>query len=218
MGCAALTVLTSCAYVSNRMRNGIGICLASVAVLVACVSPQPSSPSPWPSLERERSLDWALLHRCGDVYLSRTPEEKTIETLERRGIELLIDLRDPAVGRDDPVRSTAIELGLDHVALPMPDPGFPSDDQVDEFLAQLAEAADRPLLVFCERGSTSAMLFAIHRAIAIGVDLELAIEEALGAGMKAGAAENFVRDQVERLSIASDTGGVLPVVPEPPSS
>ncbi|QDU69926.1 hypothetical protein [Engelhardtia mirabilis] len=133
---------------------------------------------------------------CGDLYLAANLTPDNLDVLERRGVVTLIDLRPADV--IEPLLIRALQLGLRPVSLPV-DQELPTDAQVDRVLAEIALERDGLLLLTCQTGSRSAIFFAIYRSVVDAVPVEIALEQARSAGMKPGAPEKLVRDQVERL-------------------
>lgn len=175
--------------------------LPLILVLTGCASFDERTTRVPDRLERDVDLHGTLAFRCGDYYLTETPSTRALETLERRGVSIVLDLRDPAAAIDDPVRVEAQRFGLEYVQQPLQRGGWPSDDYIDELVAEIDAFDGRIGLVFCDRGTNTAMMFAIFRASVIGVDADQAVEEALKVGMPAGESEAFVRGQIERLKL-----------------
>ena len=118
----------------------------------------------------------------------------------------VLDLRELPAGPEDPIRAGAEELHLTYEQLPVPALLLPDDATVDRFLQLVDGIDEHPILVFCERGTNTAMLFAVQRVVALGVDLDVALEDALKVGLRVEEAEGFVRGQVERLMGPPDLG------------
>jgi uncharacterized protein (TIGR01244 family) len=156
--------------------------------------------------EPERA-DLGNLSRCffaDGVYVCSQPDGDALELAARRGVSLVIDLRtsDSVAEGDVDLARVARDLGLRYERAPLRSE-LMDDAQVDRVLAFLADPARGQVLMFCESGAKSAMLFAIHRAVALDVPIEVALEDARGAGMKPGASENQVRRQIARLQASA---------------
>jgi len=152
----------------------------------------------WPPVEETELGEMVNVHAAGPIWFGGAPEKADLDLAARRGVEVVIDAATPAERPDYDVEDLCVRLELEVVVLGVDDTGV-TNDQVDEFLRCLEPAGEGEVLLFCGNGDRSAMLFAIHRAVQIGVPLEEAIYEARRAGMKPGGPEDFVRDQVDRL-------------------
>ncbi|MEZ5979167.1 MAG: sulfur transferase domain-containing protein [Planctomycetota bacterium] len=134
--------------------------------------------------------------RCGDVYLATAPDESAFELAARRGFALVLDLRSESAVREASMARDVRRLGLDYVRVAI-EPSALDDAAIDEVL-RMIEAANGPVLLFCDQGTRCATVFAVYRAVVQGVDLETALEDGRFVGMKPGT-EEAVRAQVTRL-------------------
>lgn len=138
----------------------------------------------------------------GPIWFGGAPCRQDLELAERRGIERVIDLSSSSeVPRCD-VSSTCKALGMEYLKAAAEGESERCDEAVDLVLGWLESGSARPTLMFDGTGGRCASFIAIHRAVAYGVPLEEALVEARRAGMKPGDPEEFVRDQVERLTTA----------------
>lgn len=136
----------------------------------------------------------------GAVWFGSFPAAADLDLAHRRGIKTVIDLAGSGDVEDYDVAAACQQLGLRYVPIELECRDCLDDSMVDRVLAELRDAHEEPLLLFCTNGSRAAMVFAIHRCIDDGVQLEQALTEARRAGMKPGSPERFVKRQVERLS------------------
>ncbi len=136
----------------------------------------------------------------GAFWFGSVPSEDDLDLAERRGIRTVIDLSGPDEAPEFDVASVCATLGMRFVPIDLECRDCLDDGLVDQVLAELREAHDEPLLLYCTNGSRAAMVFAIYRCIEDGVAIEQALTEARRAGMKPGAPEHFVRRQVDRLT------------------
>lgn len=139
----------------------------------------------------------------GQMYLGSVPGPEELELAARRGVGLLLDLRQ-SPAPDPALALQARDLGMEYAHAPI-DPEQLGDGEVDRALTALAAAEDRPALLFCETGSRAAMVAALFRIERQPDSLERAIEDARRAGMKPGSSESALRRQAARL-IAGDIG------------
>lgn len=167
----------------------VAFCLSLVA---ACASAPPSS-----GLHMDAALDLHNGARHGAYVFSGQPSPDDLERLAEQGVTRVVSLRAPEEdeGFDEP--AVCQELGLHFVQLPF-DPARSDEAAVDAILNEFRHGPADGTLVHCGTANRVAMVFAVHRVIDQGVDLEQAIRDAKAVGMKAGAAEDFVRGEVAR--------------------
>jgi uncharacterized protein (TIGR01244 family) len=189
--------------------------LALILGSLACAGPR-SETLPAAAAEPELA-DLGNLSRCflaDGVYVCSEPDGDALELAARRGVDLVIDLRAPSgidVEGVDLARA-ARDLGLHYEHAPLRSE-LMDDAQVDRVLAFLSDPVRGQVLVFCENGAKSAMLFAIYRAVTLDVSIEAALEDARRAGMKPGASENQVRRQIARLQASAAISASSAIVP-----
>lgn len=142
----------------------------------------------------------SMLNVCvaDQIWFGGRPSPEDLELAKRRGIASVIDLcsADPADG----VRERCEELGLVYLTVPIKTASTTPPGTVDFVLSNLVKSDGTPTLMFCENGGVSATFFAIYRVVHDGVEVQEALIEARKAGMKPGAPENFVVEQVARLT------------------
>ena len=144
----------------------------------------------------------AGLTRCylvDRIYVCSKPDAEALELAERRGVEVVIDLRD--VIPDDPeafdIARGVRDLGLRYEWIPFQS-GLIEDEAVDQVMDQLTAEGRGQVLVFSETGARGAMLLAIYRTSVMDVSIGRALEDARRCGMKPGASEDQVRRQIVR--------------------
>lgn len=135
-----------------------------------------------------------------DLWFGSAPDPGALRLARRRGVERVIDLS--PVARAD-LALVGAEVGLEWTSIPFrtagPPPKATWDQEVDQVLALLQEP--QGALMFCEDGSLSAALFAVHRVIAVGLPLEEALAEARDAGLDSEVGGALVRAQVARIGL-----------------
>jgi uncharacterized protein (TIGR01244 family) len=184
------------------LRRSLAPWLMLWLALAGCVNTQPRREGGTSELRRETDLGEALCFQCGDLYVAGTLDADALATLGRRGVKAVVDLRVGVLEPSDPLRVQARSLELEYLRLPLEDREIPGDEAVDALLEVLDRLRGRQVLMFCERGTRVAILFAIYRVVGQGVGLDQALGEARQIGMKPGPPEDFVREQVERLGLA----------------
>ena len=170
--------------------------LASLLALGACRAPEAQGVSDWPPMVAGEMGSMDTVAYAEELWFGSAPDADALRLARRRGVERVIDLC-PRGGPD--LRAVAEGVGLAWVAIPIPVEAA-ADGTVDEVLAALR--APQRTLMFCSEGDVSAALFAIHRAVQVGVPLEAALQEARRAGLDPDPGEALVRRQVARLSAA----------------
>lgn len=174
--------------------------LAAATLLAACGSPPKQAPAPaYPPLEVAELGSMRNVSTSAGLWLGGQPTAKDMDLARRRGVERVIAL---GSAREVPfdLPGTCRSLGLECHLLGLPPGEPPPDAAVDRVLALLAEEPRRDTLLFCEDGSRSAALVAVHRVVNVGLSVEDALAEARRAGVRTVQAEEFVREQVARLS------------------
>ncbi len=175
--------------------------LLHLAGLASCGSDRAARPALDPELEVRRA-DMAGLTRCylvDRIYVCSQPDAEALELAERRGVEVVIDLRD--VIPDDPeefdIARSVRDLGLRYEWIPFQS-GLIEDEVVDRAMDLLTAEGRGQVLVFSETGARGAMLLAIYRTSVMNVSISRALEDARRCGMKPGASEDQVRRQIVR--------------------
>lgn len=174
----------------------LALCLA----LAACrTSPRAAEDPGYPPLEVAELGAMHNVSRSGEVWFGGAPGDADLDLAARRGMVRVIDLSttDEAVECD--VAAVCREQGIEYL-----DPGRDEREllrgaTVDLVLHEIVRANGKPVLLFDGNGARSAAFVAIYRVVRQNVPLEVALVEARRAGMKPGAPETFVREQVERL-------------------
>jgi uncharacterized protein (TIGR01244 family) len=179
-----------------------GLLLAALT-LAGCQGAGPKEAAAVVHLEPAKFGGLKSCFQWGEMYLGSVPGPEELELAARRGVGLLLDLRQ-APGPDRDLALQARDLGMDYIHAPI-DPEQLADAEVDQALAALEDAGDRPPLLFCETGSRAAMVAALFRIERQPDSLEASIEDARRAGMKPGTSESALRRQAARL-IAGDIG------------
>lgn len=146
----------------------------------------------------------------GSAWIGSRPGVKDLDLAARRGIVAAIDLACTPNAASRDLESACAVHRIEYVPVGL---GFENGGRgeitggdVERVLGELRRRAGKPHLFFCAHGDRAAMLFAIHRVLDADVPLEQALVDARRAGMKAGRSESFVREQVERLSVARGQG------------
>lgn len=171
--------------------------LPLIALAPACVTlDDVIDPPPTGGLQTADLGGMSNVTVCGNVWMGCEADAKDIGIAGRRGIRTVIDLR---TNTDVDIRSCAEKEGLEYLRLEF-DASRPDPDAVDLALETMLEAdrEGQSILMLCDSGARSAIVFAVHRVIQEGVELEVALEEARRAGMKPDS-ELVVRQQVRRL-------------------
>ena len=114
------------------------------------------------------------------VYRSAQPDAVTLRAAREQGLRTVVVLRTKVPAEE---RSTASELGLDLVHVPMDGSKMPTIEEVDRALAVILEPAKRPVLVHCAHGEErTGAVMAAYRVVVEGWDPADAEAEAVGLG------------------------------------
>jgi len=179
-------------------RQTLVLALLSLAA-AACQSPQrESAPPDFPPIEASELGTMHNVVVSEGLWFGGRPSLADLDLAKRRGIGRVIDLCLASETEGLDLRGESSRLGLEWLEVWLEGDEIP-DESVDQVITALGLDDGVRTLMYCGDGSRSAMFFAIHRVVNIGMPVEAALVEARGAGMHPGAAEAFVRDQVERL-------------------
>jgi hypothetical protein len=150
----------------------------------------------------------------GDWLGGVSSSERIAEDLElasRRGVEVVLDLRDPGERASLPLDVYTGALGLSLVAVDLvggasggagPDTNLPvTEAGLDRVRALLETPGRRRVLLLDDDGTIASMIYAIHLAADEGVDGDTALRAARATGL-GGDGEAFFRDQVARIRAA----------------
>lgn len=179
-----------------RIPSWLGLLLAGLT-LAGCQSASSTEAAAVVHLEPAKFGGLKSCFQWGEMYLGSVPGPEELELAARRGVGLLLDLRQ-SPAQDSALSLQARDLGMEYAHAPI-DPEQLSDGEVDRALTALAAAEERPALLFCETGSRAAMVAALFRIERQPDSLERAIEDARRAGMKPGSSESALRRQAARL-------------------
>lgn len=135
----------------------------------------------------------------GRLWISETPGPAQLEALQRRGVALVLDVRDTDALKDDQLESGCSARGLQYSRLYRVENDQLTDSLVDRLLAVLKQRKGESMLLVGDDLCTAACLLAVHRIMNEKIPLHAAIAEARLCGMKPGDPETFVRRQAVRL-------------------
>ena len=123
------------------------------------------------------------------------PTAEHLAHLADQGFELIIDLRGQEEERGMDEKSTVEALGLQYMALPIPDRASLNWNTAAE-LDALLESTEGKVLVHCRSGNRVGSLFALRAALSP----EVSMEEALAIGRVHGmtSLEDHVRPLLEQ--------------------
>ena len=139
------------------------------------------------------------------VWIGSLPQPADLDLARRRGISVAIDLSLPEEEPGYDLSGTCATHRIAYLHLGSRKNEI-ADESIDRVLAEVRRLDRGPVLIFCTDGSRAAVMFAIWRALDGGIGVEEAIVEARRSGMKPGASESFVRQQVARRARRADTG------------
>lgn len=108
-------------------------------------------------------------------YRGAQPKEEEYGQLASLGVKTIIDLRDDP---KDYAQTTAKQVGLKYINLPMSDKDYPAIDAAEKFLSLVNDKNNQPVFVHCAGGRhrTGAMT-AVFRMKIQGWDVEQAYDE-----------------------------------------
>lgn len=143
-----------------------------------------------------------LFHLVDENYNRGTqPLRGGIGTLARLGVKTLVDLRSIYDHTDD-VKAAAEIAGLGYEWVPMSVWDPPTDEQANQFLSLVTDAAKGPFFVFCADGlNRTGEMTAIYRVAHSGWSVEKALDEAdqLGFNPYYYTLRNYVWDYARKF-------------------
>ncbi len=120
----------------------------------------------------------------GNIYVAGTPTEQELASFKKRKGAVVLDLRaiDELGNCSEP--ATVAKLGLQYNRV-----NFAKDPKIDpQVIADIdkavAQAHEKPILLFCKTGNRAAAWLAIHMVREEGRSLESALSVARGLGLK----------------------------------
>jgi protein tyrosine/serine phosphatase len=152
-----------------------------------------------------------LFHRVDDNYVRGSqPQRGGIATLARLRVKMLVDLRSVYDHTED-VRAAAEAAGLGYRWIPMSVWTPPPDEEANEFVALVTDAAKGPFFVFCADGlNRTGEMTAIYRVAHDHWSVERALDEAdeIGFNPYYYSLRNYVWDYARRFrpSAVPETG------------
>lgn len=189
----------------SHLPSSLFVHLAAIGLVIvagtSCRSSRSSqAPAAYPPVVSSDFGGMRNVSVAGPIWLGAKPSEEDLELARRRGICQVIDLTRSDEEKPTGVASICERLELEYIDADLPDAPLPTPESVDLVLECLAADELAPTLMFDGTGGRCAIYLAIHRIIKWQVPLEEALMEARRAGMKPGEPEQFVREQVERIT------------------
>lgn len=137
------------------------------------------------------------LHELDGVYLAGQPKEADLALLAERGVRTVVNMREASepIGYDE--RAAVEAAGMTYVHIPWKGPDALTDDVFATYREQFA-TAERPVFVHCGSSNRVGALWAAHRVLDSGLELEAAVAEAKRVGLRSKEYEEKARDYVER--------------------
>ncbi len=158
---------------------------------LACRTAEP------PVLESASLGSIQRVHAFGDVWLASQPTPSDLEAARAAGVRAVVNLRAPTEPLEFDERRLALNLGMTYS-----NPGFGSPAELsDEVFASALEALDDargPVLLHCSSANRVGPIWIARRVLEDGVDVEVAVQEALRIGMRTPEYEQLARDYVRR--------------------
>ncbi|MDQ5870656.1 MAG: protein tyrosine phosphatase family protein [Acidobacteriota bacterium] len=125
------------------------------------------------------------------------PKPGELAALKKEGFRTIINLREPAEYDAESEAAEARRLGLGYISIPVRT-AEPKDEQVDAFLAALADRKVFPAFAHCGSGNRVGAFWMIARVLVDGWDIEDAEREAVIVGMKSANLREFARKYICR--------------------
>ena len=141
------------------------------------------------------------VHLFGKTLLCGQPTPEELAQAKARGIAVVITLREPTeIDWDE--RQVVEKLGLKFHQLAFSSPDTLTDAVLDQSLQLLAKSTQQPVLLHCGSANRVGAIWAAHRALNDGLEIEDALEEAKEVGLRVPALADKVKDYVRRKQTA----------------
>lgn len=127
----------------------------------------------------------------GSFYIAGQPNAADWEAIRAAGIVRVVNLRAASELAYDE-EGVARAAGLEYVQVPF-SPEALTDRDIEAFVAAMAGARGRPVLVHCGSGNRAGAAWALYRIRHDGLDLDSALAEGRAAGMKSPKLEETIR-------------------------
>jgi protein tyrosine phosphatase (PTP) superfamily phosphohydrolase (DUF442 family) len=137
------------------------------------------------------------VHLFGKTLLCGQPTAEAFAQAKARGIAVVITLREPSeIDWDE--RQVVEKLGLKFHQLSFSSADTLTDAVLDQSLQLLAKSAQQPVLLHCGSANRVGAIWAAHRVLNDGLEMEDALEEAKEVGLRIPALADKVQDYVRR--------------------
>ena len=131
------------------------------------------------------------VHAFGKSLLCGQPDPDEFAQAKRRGIEVVITLRETSEINWDEA-SVVRNLGMEFHSLGFRSPDSLSDELLDKSLQLLADAESRPVMLHCASANRVGAVWLAHRVVNDSVPIAQAREEAREVGLRTPAYEEKV--------------------------
>ena len=148
-------------------------------------------------LESARLGNTPNVHRFGPTLLCGQPTASDFAEAKRRGVRRVVTLREKGELFWD--EAAAVEkLGLEFHRLGFRAPDSLTDDLFDQARKLLSESKEKPVLLHCGSANRVGALWAAHRALDHGLELDAALREAKQVGLRNEAYQAKAVDYIRR--------------------
>lgn len=131
--------------------------------------------------------------RINHLYLSSQPDADTFDIAREKGVELVINLRDPREFTWDEAKAAKL-AGLDYYNIPIPATGENFDPAaIKQISALVQQYKNQKILLHCSSGNRASAWLAIHLSKDHNMPMDNAILLAKQVGLTSPAIENRIR-------------------------
>jgi len=117
-----------------------------------------------------------------NLFRGAQPAPREFQDLARLGIKTVLDLREESHARSE--RKIVEAAGMRYISIPLNGRTAPSDAQIAQALAVIADSANGPVFIHCRRGADrTGTVIACYRIAHDQWPNQKALEEAHGFGM-----------------------------------
>ena len=137
------------------------------------------------------------VHSFGPTLLCGQPDLAALEQAKKRGIKVVVSLREPGeVDADEAAAAKSVGLEFHRIAFLAPET---LDDKVFASVRKiLADSGKSPVLLYCGSANRVGAIWAAHRALDGGLSVEDAMKEGKAVGLKSPDYEKIVEEYIQR--------------------
>lgn len=187
--------------------------LALLLAVSAQLAAQPAAPTP--ALKADQLGDTRNVHSFGLNLLCGQPSEAEFVAARKRGIKVVITLREKdEINWDE--ADTVKKLGMEFHDFGFRDPADLTDKVFDSVRVALQKSKEKPVMVHCASANRVGAVWLAHRVLDAKIPVEASLAEARAVGLRTSAYEQRAYEYIaaERKKAAAHEKSVRPGINE----